>query len=340
MQSLNVVFTGQDQVEVRDEPIGDPGTGEVLVRASKTLISTGTESIVLGRLFEAGSHWDRWVQYPFAPGYSMAGRVAAVGAGVRGVREGDRVAVRKPHHQYVVAAEGALTPIPDDVTDEDATWFGLAKIAQNGVRRAEHRLGDAVAVIGLGPVGQLVVQYVRLLGAQHVIAIDLAAPRLELARAHGATAVLHAGAGEARDEVLRLTDGLGADVVYDVTGAPAVFPTALRLLRRFGRLVLLGDTGTPTEQRLTGDVVTKGLHIIGAHDGNPPAESTDHAYWSSQRMAELFFTYLQRGDMHVRELITHRYTPAEAPRAYSLLRDQRATTMGVIFDWTHGPASA
>ena len=69
---------------------------------------------------------------------------------------------------------GALTPIPRGVTDEDATWFGLAKIAQNGVRRAEHRLGESVAVIGLGPVGQLVVQYLRLLGARHVIAIDLA----------------------------------------------------------------------------------------------------------------------------------------------------------------------
>ena len=118
-----------------------------------------------------------------------------------------------------------------------------------------------------------------------------------MARAGGATHVINAGAAEARDEVLRLTDGLGADVVYDVTGAASVFPAALRLLRRFGRLVLLGDAGAPSEQRLTGDVVTRGLHVIGAHDSNPPAESGDHAYWSSGRMYELFFTYLQRGNM-------------------------------------------
>jgi threonine dehydrogenase-like Zn-dependent dehydrogenase len=269
----------------------------VLVRAGKSLISSGTEGIALGRLFEAGTHWDRWVQYPFHPGYSLAGRVAAVGPGVTGLAEGDRVAARRPHQQYVTVPANALTPIPDGVSDEAATWFGLANIVQNGVRRAEHALGESVAVIGLGPLGQLVVQYVRLLGARHVIAIDPAAERLAMARAHGATDVVNAGVAEAREAVLHLTEGRGADVVYDVTGAPSVFPEALRLLRRFGRLVLLGDTGTPAEQRLTGDVVTRGLRIVGAHDSNPPAESTDHAYWSHPRMTELFFTYLQRGDM-------------------------------------------
>jgi 2-desacetyl-2-hydroxyethyl bacteriochlorophyllide A dehydrogenase len=333
MQSLNVVFTGRNQVEVRTEPVAAPGPGTVLVRASKTLISTGTEGIALGRLFEEGSHWDRWVTYPFHPGYSMAGRVVAVGAGVAGVGEGDRVAARKPHHQYVTVSRSALTPIPDGVSDEEATWFGLANIVQNGVRRAEHCLGESVAVIGLGPLGQLVVQYLRLLGARHVIAIDRAAQRLELACARGATAAVNASAADAREEVLRLTDGPGVDVVYDVTGAPGVLPSALRLLRRFGRLVLLGDTGTPTEQRLTGDVVTKGLRIVGAHDSNPPAESSDHAYWSHARMTELFFAYLQRGDMRVHDLITHRYAPAEAPQAYGLLSEQRFATMGVIFDW-------
>ena len=269
MQSLNITFTGKDRVEVHPEDVREPGPGEVLVQATKTLISTGTEGIVLSRLFEPGGHWDTWVRYPFHPGYSLAGRVAAVGSGVTSLREGDRVAVRQPHHQYVVVAQEAAVPLPTGVADEDATWFGLAKIVQNGVRRAEHRLGESVAVIGLGPIGQLTVQYLRLLGAKHIIAIDLAPQRLELASAHGATNLINAAAAEAREDVLRLTENAGADVVYDVTGAPSVFPSALRLLRRFGRLVLLGDTGTPTEQRLTGDVVTRGLQIIGAHDSNP-----------------------------------------------------------------------
>jgi 2-desacetyl-2-hydroxyethyl bacteriochlorophyllide A dehydrogenase len=332
-QSLQIVFTGQDRVELSTELVAEPGPGEVLVRAGQTLISSGTEGIALGRLFSAGTHWDRWVRYPFHPGYSMAGRVVTVGPGVTALSEGDRVALRRPHQQYVAVAASAVTRIPDGVSDEDATWFGLATIVQNGVRRAEHALGESVAVIGLGPLGQLAVQYLRLLGARQVIAVDPAAQRLELAQAHGATDIVGAGVAEASATVLRLTEGQGVDAVYDVTGAPGVFPAALGLLRRFGRLVLLGDTGTPEEQHLTGDVVTRGLHIVGAHDSNPPAESTDHAYWSHPRMTELFFIYLLRRDMRVDDLITHRFAPHQAPEAYSLLRERRATTMGVVFDW-------
>ena len=348
MQSRNLVFVGKDQVEVSVEEVREPGPGEVLIKATKTLISTGTEGIALGRLFEPGSHWDNWVKYPFHPGYSMIGSVVAIGSGVEGIREGERFALREPHQEYVTIAlnerksdKGLLAvptrelyPVPAGVADEDAPWIGLATIVQNGVRRAEHKLGDAVVVIGLGLLGQLVVQYVRLLGARQIIAVDVSEQRLAMARSHGATVTLAMGAQEAREHILALTDGAGADVVYDVTGAAPVFSIALTLLRRFGRLVLLGDTGAPTEQHLTGDVINKALSIVGAHDSNPPATSTDHAYWNKLRMAELFFTYLLRGDMRVSDLVTHRFSPLDAVEAYRVLREERMTAMGVIFDWT------
>lgn len=335
VQSLNIVFTGQDRVEVQTKDVPELNPNEVLVQASKTLISADTESICLHRLFEPGSHWDKWVKYPFSPGYSMVGRVVAVGSDVTSVREGERVAVRQPHQQYVVVPVEALYRVPDGVSDEDATWFGLATIVQNGVRRAEHRLGEDVVVIGLGPLGQLVTQYVRLTGARQLIAIDSVEQRLHLAQSHGATATLAMNVGDATSEVFQLTNGSGANIVYDVTGAAPVFSSALQLLRRFGRLVLLGDTGMPSAQHLTGDVVTKGLTIVGAHDSNPPINSNDHAYWSRKQMADLFFTYLERGDMRVSDLITHRYTPQEAPHAYEVLYTERASTMGVLFDWTN-----
>lgn len=334
MQSQNIFFTGVNQVVLRDTEVAEPGPDQVLVQTSKTLISTGTESICLGRLFEANSHWDRWVHYPFTPGYSLVGRVVAIGEYVDAVHVGERVALRKPHQQYCLVSASDLYRVPDEVSDEDATWFGLANIVQNGVRRAEHHLGDSVVVIGLGLLGQLVVQYARLQGARHVIAIDVAEPRLAMAKAHGATTVLAMDAAQARDTIFELTDGNGADVVYDVTGAAVVFEAAQQLLRRFGRLVLLGDTGTPSGQHLTGNVITRGLTIVGAHDNNPPAISTDHAYWSHPRMAQLFFTYLQRGDMRVSDLVTHRYAPREAEQAYTMLREKRASAMGVLFDWT------
>lgn len=334
MQSHTIRFVGKDQVEIAAEEVREPGPGEVLLKATKTLISTGTEGIIFSQMFEAGSHWDRWTSYPFHPGYSMVGRILAVGKQVEGIHEGDHFALRKPHQQYVTAPTQELYPVPEGISDEEAPWFGLATIVQNAVRRADHKLGEAVVVIGLGLLGQLVVQYVRLLGARHIIAIDPSEQRLAMARMHGATATLVMGAQEAREPVLALTEGEGVDVVYDVTGAASVFSSALSLLRRFGRLIVLGDTGTPSQQHLTGDVITRGLSIIGAHDNNPPAISTDHAYWSKHRMADLFFTYLLRGEMRVSDLITHRYSPLEAAEAYRILREERMTAMGVLFDWT------
>jgi len=334
MLSRNIIFSGKDQVEFVKEPVRDPEAGEVMLKARKTLISTGTEGICLSRLFEPGSHWDRWVTYPFHPGYLMVGDVVAVGPDVDQIHQGDRFGVRGPHSEFVTVLPGDLFPVPNGIADEDAPWFGLATIVQNGVRRAEHRLGEVVVVIGLGLLGQLTVQYAHLLGARQVIAVDVSKSRLEMAQAHGATVILPMGAQEARSFILDMTEGAGADVVYDVTGSPHVFASALALLRRFGRLVLLGDTGSPSAQHLTGDVVTKGLSILGAHDGNPPAQSTDHAYWSHKRMADLFYTYVLRGEMRVTDLITHRYSPADASETYRMLREERATAMGVLFDWT------
>src|SRR5579875_2772288 len=334
MHSRNIVFTGKDEVSLVTEEVREPEPGEVLIKATKTLVSTGTESICLSRLFEPGSHWDHWVTYPFYPGYSMVGQVVATGNKVEGIREGERFALRAPHKEYVTVPARDLYPVPNGVSDEEAPWLGLATIVQNGVRRAEHKLGDTVVVIGLGLLGQLVVQYLRLLGAREIIAIDLAEQRLALARQHGATTTLALAAQEARQHVLTLTEGAGADVVYDVTGVASVFSIALTMLRRFGRLLLLGDTGTPSTQHLTGDVIRKGLSIVAAHDSNPPLVSTDHAYWSKQRMVELFFTYLLRGDMRISDLVTHRYSPLDAAKAYQMLREERMTAMGVLFDWT------
>ncbi len=333
MDSLNIFFTGPGKVEVARQEVLPPGPGQVLVETRRTLISTGTELICFHRRFAPGTHWDGWVKYPFSPGYSSAGIVREVGDGVEGLRPGDRVATRRPHRQWVTVNAASALKIPDAISDEEAIWFGLAGIVQNGVRRAEHELGDAVVVVGLGILGQLVTQYTRLMGAREVIAIETAPARLAMAAAHGATQTLELPVSEARAEVARLTDDRGADVVYDVTGHASVLSAALPLVRRFGKLLLLGDTGTPSEQRLTPDVVTRGLRIIGAHDNNPPAAATDHAWWTHRNMARLFFTFLERGQMRVADLVTHRFRPDEAPSAYDFLTHDRASAMGVVFEW-------
>jgi 2-desacetyl-2-hydroxyethyl bacteriochlorophyllide A dehydrogenase len=336
MQSLNIVFTGENQIELSSEDVPIVQAGQVLVEGKKSLISTGTECICLARNFAAGTHWDNWVKYPFYPGYSHTGEVIEVGKDVSNLKVGDHVAARIGHRQFFVANADNLLPLRSDVAHDHAAWFALASIVQNGIRRAQLELGDTVVIIGVGLLGQLAVQYARLSGAREVIAIDTpaSATRLEMAKAHGATYTLAMGADEAKNAVHEITRGRLADVVFDVTGHPAVFPAALGLSRRFGKLLLLGDAGRPSLQCLTSDVMTRGVRIIGAHDIDAPPTESDYHYWTRNNMCQLFFDYVARGQMRIEDLISHRFSPEHARAAYDLLLNDRTSAMGVIFDWS------
>jgi 2-desacetyl-2-hydroxyethyl bacteriochlorophyllide A dehydrogenase len=333
MTNPAIAFTGANQVELHDLPVPAPAADEVLIESRRTLISTGTELTCLGRRFEPGSHWDQWVKYPFYTGYSNAGVVVKTGSTVTRFKPGDRVASRAGHRRFVVAREAELVATPEGVSDDEAVWFGIACIVQNGIRRAEHTLGDNVVVIGLGLLGQLAVQFARLSGAREIIAIDTAPRRLEFARAHGATVLLQKSAADVRADILAATGGRLADVVYDITGHPAVLAPALTLARDLGKVVLLGDAGSPAQQHITGDLISRGLRLIGAHDNNPPKTANDHAWWTRNHMADLFMTYLARRQMRVDDMITHRFKPSDAPAAYARLTEDRATAMAVVFEW-------
>jgi len=333
MKNTAIAFTGANLVELHDLAVPSPSAGEVLIETRRTLISTGTELTCLARRFELGSHWDNWVKYPFYPGYSNAGVVVQTGSGVTRFKKGDRVASRAGHKRFVIVREEALVAIPDAVSDDEAIWFGIACIVQNGIRRAEHELGDAVVIIGLGLLGQLAVQFARLSGAREIIAIDTAPRRLELARAHGATVLLQKPVADVHADVKAATGGRFADVVYDITGHPSVLPCALTLARDLGKVVLLGDVGSPTQQHITGDLISRGLRLIGAHDNNPPKNASEHAWWTHNHMSDLFMTYLSRRQMQVDTLNTHRFKPSDAAVAYARLIEDRATAMGVVFEW-------
>ena len=111
------------------------------------------------------------------------------------------------HQQFVVGKADAFFPIPDGVSDADAAWFTLSYIVQNGVRRGQHELGEDYVVVGLGPLGQLAVQFLNLLGAREIIAVDPVQFRLDLAKAHGATQGLALNVDEILPHVEKLTHG-------------------------------------------------------------------------------------------------------------------------------------
>ncbi|MBA3707203.1 MAG: zinc-binding alcohol dehydrogenase [Planctomycetes bacterium] len=333
-ETLQVFFTGKEQVEFRAEPIAAPKDAEVLVRATWSLISTGTETTAYARRFDPGTHWDNWVKYPFSTGYSHAGVVEAVGPEVKRLKVGDRVASGCTHKQFAVAHEDAFFVIPDNVSDRDASWLSLSYVAQNGIRSVEHALGDDVAIVGMGPIGQLAVQFVRLLGAREIIAIDPVLSRLEMAKAHGATHGLAVNVSDALEPIQRINGGRLCDVVYDITGNDQVFSAIQQLVRRKGKIGLIGDAGSPAGQTLTSAVMGKSLQIIATHGSCSPQTATDWAHWTKANMILLFFRYLADGRMRVSDLNTHVFSPVDCKAAYHQLLHDRAGTMGCHFDWS------
>jgi 2-desacetyl-2-hydroxyethyl bacteriochlorophyllide A dehydrogenase len=333
MNSLYVSFPEPQRVTLCEEEIAPPAPDEVLCAAVYSLISTGTELNCLAGRFDPGTNWKSMVRYPFRPGYSMVARVVERGRDATALAVDDLITSRTPHQQYFKLPAREAYRLPASARAEEDTFVRLAGTTQLGARRAELKFGESVAVVGMGLLGQLVVQYMALAGARRVIAIDSAPGRLELARAHGATHTVCAGAAEALDAVSSITDGRMLDVVFDVTGNPAVLSPALLLLRRLGRLVLLGDTPMPTQQVLGPGVVSNSLTILGIHGTMHPEAWSEFAPWTRPEMYDLFFDFLAQGRMSVAGLITHRFPITEAPAAYDLLVHDRTSALGVVLNW-------
>lgn len=332
MQARAIVFDAPLSAKVVSEEVPDPGPGEVMVEAIFSQVSTGTEMICYRGEADEGTHWAPFMHYPRHNGYCVVGRICARGEGVEGFAVGDRVCATAVHRSHsTVGVDQLWAPaVPETVTDEEAAWAVLAVITQTGVRMAEHLMGDRVVVVGLGPLGQLVVQYLSAMGMREVLAVDPVRWRLDLALDYGATAGFCGDVAEAKQFVEEHTGGELADVVYDVTGHWAVLPQALPLARDHGTLLLLGDSPFPSKQCLTYDVVSRQVRIVGTRSSwLPPAQ----ARWTPQRQTDLFFTYLERSEMCISPLISHVFRPEQAAEAYDTLHARREETLGVLFDW-------
>ena len=320
--STRVLFTGKGEVTTETFTLGDPGPGQVRLRTRVSLISAGTEGIVLHRKFSPGTHWDSWVKYPFFPGYSAISEIEAIGEGVDGLKVGDRVATRTGHATGNLVDAARAYRVPDELSDESAAWFALAKIAYSGAQAAELRLGQRVLVIGAGPVGQMALRWVVAAGAE-AVALDPIQERLAFAARTGAQTLCLA-ADAAGDAVRDAFGGQMPEVVIDSTGYAPVFSAALALAADRGRVVILGDTGSPEEQRLTPDVIRRRLSIVGAHDMHLP--EVDASY-------RPFFRLAAAGRFAVEGLVTHRFRSTEAEEAYAMSARGREA-MGVVFDWS------
>lgn len=323
-----LVFTGKQQVEYEEFVRPALSPHQVRIQTICSLMSTGTENICFNRLFAPGTHWDRWVKYPFYPGYLIVGRIIEVGTEVTRWKTGDLVGSRLGHSSEVVDQDHKVLPMPEGVDPEQLAWFGLAKIGFMGTKAAAYHLGDSLLMIGAGPVAQIAIRWAAACGVEHLIVVDSIPMRLEMAKRGGATHTLGLGVEDCEAAILDILGDELPKIVMDSTGNAKVLPLALPLVQRQGKLVILGDTGDPSEQRLTPDVVTRGVTIVGAHDGLEEGE------WTAERIHRLFVSLLQSGRLNLKGLTTHRFHPKDCADAYTLANTKRGETMGIVFDWS------
>jgi predicted dehydrogenase/threonine dehydrogenase-like Zn-dependent dehydrogenase len=352
---------------VADVPVPAAGRGMVVVEARASLVSAGTERMLVefgrsGLLDKARSQPDKVKQVfdkvrtdglrptidavrakldqPIPLGYCSAGVVVETGAGAGTFSRGDRVVTNGAHAEYVRVPYTLAARIPDNVSFEAAAFTPIAAIGLQGIRLAEPTLGETVVVLGLGLIGLLAAQLLRANGCR-VLGIDRDASRLALAERFGVMA-LNAAEGNVVERVLSFTGGTGADAVLLTLASKSDDPAheAAAMSRKRGRLVLVGTTGLNLRRD---DFYRKELSFAvscsyGPGRYDPLYEDAGHDYplayvrWTEQRNFEAVLALMAEGKLDVAPLITHRFPIADAAQAYDVISGA-APSLAVILTY-------
>ena len=358
------------ELELVEVPAPLPGRGQVLVRNEFSLVSPGTEKLAMSfarksLLAKARSRPDLTRQVirklrqegplstyrtvmsrlesPQPLGYSCAGVVLEVGDEVGRFVPGDRVACAGAgyanHAEFVVVPENLVALVPDGVSLEHACFSTLGAIALQGVRVAEPTLGEVCVVIGLGLIGQLSVQLARANGCR-VLAIDIDAARVELARANGAewASTTYDLSPAWADEH---TGGYGVDFALVTAAADTAEPLQLaaELCRLQGRVVMVGAMPIELERRMFYD---KALSLRmstsygpGRYDRSYEESGLDYPLpyvrWTENRNLQSFLALIASGAIHPETLQTPVVPFADAARTYADLAAGASRSLAIVF---------
>lgn len=356
------------KTEVAEVPCPAASAGQVLVRTSRSLISTGTERMLVdfgsaGWIEKARQQPDKVrmvlekiktdgllptiqavrnkLDQPLAMGYCNVGTVIEVGAGVAGFQAGDRVASNGRHAEVVSVPQSLCARLPQGVSDDEAAFTVMGAIALQGIRLLQPTLGEGVAVTGLGLVGLLAVQLLRAHGCR-VLGLDFDRDKLKLAGSFGAD-VVDLSSGE--DPVLAaeaFSRGRGVDAVLLTASTPSSEPVhqAAQMCRKRGRIVLVGVTGLELSRA---DFYEKELSFqvscsYGPGRYDPAYEQQGHDYpvgyvrWTEQRNFEAVLDMLASGRLDVAPLVSHRFPIGRAEEAYALIAGA-APSLGVLLEY-------
>ena len=282
---------------------------------------------------------------PIPLGYSLAGRVVEVGSELSGLNIGDRVACGGAgyanHAEINYVPKNLMVKIPDGVDDIDASFVTVGAIALQGVRQTAPLLGEKVAVMGLGLLGQLTVQLLKANGCK-VIGSDIDPDKMALAKKLGCDEVCHAG--DLISKANEFTNGYGVDAVIIAASTSSNQPItdAAEISRMRGRVVLVGMVGMDvprnTYYKKELEIKLSMAYGPGRYDPEYEEKGIDYPYdlvrFTEQRNFEAFLGLIQEGKITPKELITHSYDFDDAMSAYDLLEGRiKEKYLGIVLNY-------
>ncbi len=355
---------------VAEVPAPVLGTGQVLVEVAYSLISTGTElsgvqtsgqslvqkaleqperiKKVLDSLRAQGiqktvAKVRQKVDQATPTGYSCAGVVIQVSAGITDLQPGDLVACAGAgianHAEIVLVPRNLTVKVPEGCSLKDAASVTLGAIAMQGVRRADPRLGEIVAVIGLGLLGQITVQLLKAAGCR-VVGFDLDARRGEVARQLGADYVWNSLEVDVKNEIRHLTGdhGVDATIITAASESDAIVQQAMNITRKKGRAVVVGAVGlglqrSPFYEKEI-DFLISCSYGPGRYDDEYERQGVDYPYayvrWTENRNMQEYLRLIAEGKVHLESILEREYAIADASAAYQELQSAAEKPLGVL----------
>jgi predicted dehydrogenase/threonine dehydrogenase-like Zn-dependent dehydrogenase len=356
---------------IAEVPVPTPPPGMALVKVSASLVSVGTERMVVefaekslagkarsrpdlarqvldkarreGLASTIRATFNRLDQ-PMPLGYSSAGTIISLGEAMEGFKTGQRVACAgggyAVHAEYNLVPRNLLTPLPGEVDFEAAAFTTLGAIALHGFRLAETQVGESLAVIGLGLLGLLAVQIATAAGCK-VIGIDLDPRRVALAQGFGVQAVTRK---QAEASVLAFTFNLGADAVLICADTPSNDPVELAgaIARNRGKIVATGAVGLTLPRKI---YYEKELNFINsrsygpgrydaAYEENGQDYPSGYVRWTEGRNFQAVVELLENGKLNVAPLISHRFPIERAGEAYAVITGKKKEPfLGVLLTY-------
>lgn len=336
MNRLSLYFTSPRQVIALEEALPEPPADQVLVQTLASAISPGTEALIYRGLFPEELPVDENIaalpgrfEYPLKYGYSAVGRVIAAGSQVDHSWEDRLVSAFNPHESHFLAKPKDLLPLPDDISPEDALFLPNMETAVSLAMDGQPKIGERAVVFGQGIIGLLTTAILSQFPLETLVTLDCFPLRRQASKELGAHNSLDPQTPESNQELQALLPE-GADLTYELSGAPEALNDAIALTGFNGRVLLGSWYGSKrVNLNLGGRFHRSRIRLISSQVSTLDPELSGR--WTKARRFEVAWKMLRKSNPS--RFITHRFPLTEAAQAYQLIDLHPEETIQVIFTY-------